>query len=230
MQSGTFRKPQPRTPASIAEPAPVRASTERGGTLHMLPLGPREERLLLDRLHAGERQAFEMLYHHYVGRVLGLTRHMLRDPGLAEDATQETFIRVYRSVHRFRGESRLATWIHRIATNVCLTELERRKKRDQSTREQRRMTECAVAAPERRSRCDLRLSLSELLDRLPAEKRLTFYLCHVEGLSAQEIAKITDDSTAAVHKRLQRTRRELHQMWTEAAGGDDAPLPKRGTP
>lgn len=230
MISGTFKKLRAcEAPPLATERAP---DAPTGGTLHMLPLGRREEGMLLAQLQAGEPGAFEMLYHHYVGRVLGLARHMLRDASAAEDATQETFIRVYKSVHRFRGDARLATWIHRIATNVCLNEIERRKRRDRSTREQRDLHACAEPAPERRARCDLRLSLSELLARLEPRKRLAFYLCHVEGLSAAEIATVTGESTDAVHKRLQRTRRELHELWTENAEGVDGAGrgPKRGRP
>lgn len=228
MISGTFRKPRvcdlpPGDPAPAPSPAPP-----EGGTLHMLPLGPREEGMLLAQLRAGESQAFEMLYHHYAGRVLGLARHMLRDPVAAEDATQETFIRIYRSVHRFRGDARLATWIHRIATNVCLTEMKRRQRRDRSTRAQREVCACTPPHPPRRPGCDLRLSLSEVLAQLAPRKRLTFYLCHVEGLSAAEIASVTGESTDAVHKRLQRTRRELHALWTE--GGPPDRDPERGRP
>jgi len=188
-------------------------SPEPPQKLHMLPLGRKEEALLLDQLSQGVPEAFEMLYHHFVGRVLGLARQMLRDPAAAEDAAQETFIRVYRSVHRFRGDARLSTWIHRIATNVCLTELERRGRRGIDV-EPADLADRAGPTP---SGTDLRLSLAVLLERLEPRKRAAFYLCHVEGLSAAEVAMVLDESRDAVLKRIQRTRRELLALWREVA-------------
>lgn len=181
--------------------------------LHILPLGTREEKLLLARLRQGDDEAFELLYHHFVGRVMGLANQLLRDRTLAEDAAQETFIRVYRNIHRFRADSSLATWIHRITTNVCLTELDRRQRR--SARERGASTEepAAHSEPTQGPRNEIGVSLSQLLGRLEPLKRLTFYLCHVEGLSAAEIAQVTKEKRATVHKRLQRTRRELMTMW-----------------
>lgn len=181
--------------------------------LHRLPLGRKEEALLLDQLRQGVPESFEMLYHHFVGRVLGLARQLLRDPAAAEDAAQETFIRVYRSVHRFRGDARLSTWIHRITTNVCLTEIERRKRRGIDV-ESAQLPDQGGPTP---SATDLRLSLAVLLERLEPRKRAAFYLCHVEGLSAAEVATVLDESRDAVLKRLQRTRRELLALWQEVA-------------
>ncbi len=181
--------------------------------IHMLPLGRKDEALLLADLKQGVPEAFEMLYHHYVGRVLGLARQMLRDRAAAEDAAQETFIRVYRSVHRFRGDARLSTWIHRIATNVCLTELERRARRGVDM-ELSQIPDRGGPTP---SATDLRLSLDALLERIEPRKRAAFYLCHVEGLSAAEVAAGLDESRDAVLKRLQRTRRELLRLWQQVS-------------
>ena len=165
--------------------------------------------MLLKDLQEGVPEAFEMLYHHFVGRVLGLSRQLLKDPVLAEDAAQETFIRIYKNVHRFRGDARLSTWIHRIATNVCLTELKRRSKAPQPVETPPRSAQAAPGS-------ELRVSLSEILHRLEPRKQVAFYLCHVEGLSAAEIATVLQESRAAVLKRLQRARQELLAMWHQA--------------
>jgi len=199
---------RPRAQFTIEETMTAPQPTRK---LHMLPLGRKEEALLLDQLQQGVPEAFEMLYHHFVGRVMGLSMQLLRDPAAAEDAAQETFIRVYRSVHRFRGDSRLSTWIHRIATNVCLTEIERRKRRGIDV-EPTQLPDAGGPTP---SGTDLRLSLAVLLERLEPRKRAAFYLCHVEGLSAGEVATVLDESRDAVLKRLQRTRRELLALWQE---------------
>lgn len=188
-----------------------------------LPLGPAEERVLLAQVREGRQDAFEALYRHFAGRVLRLADQLLRDRAAADDAAQETFLRVYRGVHRFRGDSGLGTWIHRIATNVCLSELSRRG-RQPARAEQEPPEAPADATPgspeEARTSA---LDLAPLLAELEPVKRATFYLHHVEGFTAAEVAQILGHSRDAVLKRLQRTRLELLQA---VAGAGAARQPK----
>lgn len=177
--------------------------------LVLLPLGPEEERTLLRRLREGRREAFEALYHRFVGRTFRLAASLLGDRMAAEDATQEVFLRVYRSIQGFRGDAGLGTWIHRIAVNVCYSELTRRRRRpaELSGADPSPAVEGATDA----GVGDLHavLDLAALLSGLEPLKRVTFYLHHVEGLHAAEIANLLDDTRDAVLKRLQRTRSEL---------------------
>ena len=69
----------------------------------------------------GDRQAFERVYRDHVGRVFALCARMLGDHGLAEEATQDVFVRVWQKLPGFRGESAFSTWLHRVAVNVILT-------------------------------------------------------------------------------------------------------------
>jgi RNA polymerase sigma-70 factor (ECF subfamily) len=179
------------------------------GKLHVLPLGPAEEAVLVAELRQGEPAAYEMLYHRFGGRVLGVTTQILGDRASAQDAVQETFLKVFCDIHRFRGEGRLVSWIHRIAVNHCLSELRRRKRaqREQESRPAERQTWIEADLPE------TALTLLRVLDRLEPIKRATFYLHHVEGLSGAELAKVFGESRDAVLKRLQRTRRELLAEW-----------------
>src|SRR5690348_13761580 len=72
---------------------------------------------LVARACAGDVRAFERLYREHVGRVYGLCLRMTRDPAVAEDCTQETFINAWKALGRFETRSSLATWLHRIAVN-----------------------------------------------------------------------------------------------------------------
>src|ERR1700728_3571229 len=85
------------------------------------------EGALVERARAGDTRAFERLYREHVGRVYGLCLRMTRDPAIAEDCTQETFINAWKALARFETRSSLATWLHRIAVNVALA---RRRKPD----------------------------------------------------------------------------------------------------
>ena len=78
------------------------------------------EGALVQRARAGDVRAFERLYREHVGRVYGLCLRMTRDPALAEDCTQETFINAWKALGRFETRSSLATWLHRIAVNAAL--------------------------------------------------------------------------------------------------------------
>src|ERR1700758_792054 len=83
--------------------------------------GPVEwEGALVQRATAGDTRAFERLYREHAGRVYGLCLRMTRDPQLAEDCTQDTFINAWRALGKFETRSSLATWLHRIAVNVSL--------------------------------------------------------------------------------------------------------------
>ncbi len=78
------------------------------------------EGALVQRACAGDMRAFERLYREHAGRVYGLCLRMTRDPAVAEDCTQETFINAWKALARFETRSSLATWLHRIAVNVTL--------------------------------------------------------------------------------------------------------------
>src|SRR5581483_588936 len=78
------------------------------------------EGALVQRARSGDVRAFERLYREHVGRVYGLCLRMTRDPAMAEDCTQETFINAWKALSRFETRSSLATWLHRIAVHAAL--------------------------------------------------------------------------------------------------------------
>ncbi|HZO21704.1 MAG TPA: sigma-70 family RNA polymerase sigma factor [Steroidobacteraceae bacterium] len=78
------------------------------------------EGALVQRARSGDTRAFERLYREHSGKVYGLCLRMTRDPAIAEDCTQETFINAWRALDRFETRSSLGTWLHRIAVNVAL--------------------------------------------------------------------------------------------------------------
>src|SRR5579859_1895841 len=78
------------------------------------------ESALVQRARSGDTRAFERLYREHAGRVYGLCLRMTRDPQLAEDCTQDTFINAWRALPKFEKRSSLSTWLHRIAVNVSL--------------------------------------------------------------------------------------------------------------
>ena len=191
-------------------------------SIHPLPNALIEDEQLLERLREGSPEAFRSLYRLYLPKVATLCRVMLRDVGV-EDAIQETFLKIFRHIQAFRGDSRLTTWVHRIATNVCLSEL-----RQRGTWQARHEELGDLADDGRDTEAELALrqssqTLQLLMDELDPLKRTTFYLHHVEGLTASEIGEVLGEQRGTVLKRLQRTREDLLARWpgavAEKAGG-----------
>ena len=178
--------------------------------------------LLIDRVKRGDVRAFEMLVVKYQRRIERLIGHMVRDTDLVQDIAQETFIRAYRAIPQFRGESAFYTWLYRIAVNTAkkaLVEL----KRDPL------VTESALSSredDEEPSRVENELSDGETPDALLASKeiaatvnaaiealsedlRQAITLREIEGLSYEEIATVMNCPIGTVRSRIFRAREAI---------------------
>ncbi|MCS6911736.1 MAG: sigma-70 family RNA polymerase sigma factor [Myxococcales bacterium] len=179
-----------------------------------LPQSASGERQLVEGLRRGEVACYRQLYDLYAPRLGRTLERLYRDPHLAQDAVQATFLAVFRNIHHFDGRSTLLTWMTRIALREG-GRLSRRQARAQ------RMAESLPPASPRPwgeeqhdDRQRLR-RLEALLDELPLEKRMALLLFEVEGFSVQEIADITGEPRGTVLSRLSRTRAELRQALSE---------------
>jgi len=177
----------------------------------------------LERLRAGEREAFEQLIAQFQAEIYGLLYRLLGDREEARDATQETFLKVYRHIGRFRGECELKTWIYRIALNQaanCQRWWRRNGDRLVSMDSLREGTERTLgetladprADPEQRAiaREEERL-LAEALRRIKPVFRTALLLRDMEGLGYEEIAAMLGVSVGTVKSRIARGRESLRQ-------------------
>ncbi len=177
----------------------------------------------LERLRAGEREAFEQLIARFQAEVYGLLYRLLGDREEARDATQETFLKVYRHIGRFRGECELKTWIYRIALNQAANSQRwwrRNGDRLVSMEALREGTELPLgetladprADPEQQAiaREEERL-LTEALQRIKPVFRTALLLRDMEGLSYEEIAAMLCVSVGTVKSRIARGREALRQ-------------------
>lgn len=166
---------------------------------------------LIERYLRGDVDAFNDLMRAHEDRVFAVCLRMLRDREAALDATQETFVTVFRKVDRFAGHSAFSTWLYRVAVNTCY---------DQARRSGRRATEPlpegndpaddhAQAALES---AELRPDLEAALAGLPAEFRSAVVLCDAEGLSLQTVAEILGVPVGTVKSRVFRGRRLLAEV------------------
>jgi RNA polymerase sigma-70 factor, ECF subfamily len=183
---------------------------------------------LLARLKAGERAAFEEFVAAYQGLVYELSYRLLGDPEDARDATQETFLKVYRHVGNFRGESGLKTWLYRIAVNQASNQRRwwwrRRKKEtislDIAGDEGRETLADRLAArgatPEQIALDRERESwMMTALESLKHDFRVAVVLRDVQELSYEEIADTLGISVGTVKSRIARGREELRKRLRE---------------
>jgi RNA polymerase sigma-70 factor (ECF subfamily) len=182
-----------------------------------------EEHGLVRSAQAGDRLAFESLVRRYDRDVLRLAMNLVKRPEDARDIYQESFMRVYRNLHRFRFECSFYTWLYRIVTNVALDHLRRRtsRKEDQApaledaegtTRDffDRQPEVRAEANPERNLLGqELGAQISSALNRLSPRERMVFEMKHYQGLKLRAIGDVLGTSEETVKNSLFRATRKL---------------------
>jgi len=183
-----------------------------------------DEDRLIERLRERDEAAFNQLVRAYQAAVFRQLLRVLGDAAEAEDLAQEVFVTVFKSIESFRGDSRLSTWIHRIAQNHARNRLKyhgRHKRRGDTPLED--TTEETVAAPHTGSRvprpdhqieaeqaeANIRIAIAELDD----EQRMLIVLRDLENLSYEDIQERTGLPSGTVKSRLHRARLALHERF-----------------
>lgn len=184
-------------------------------------MGDREADLLLvERVQAGDQAAFGLLVAKYQRKLLRLVMRLVRDPAEAEDITQEAFIKAYRALPNFRGESAFYTWLYRIGVNTAKNWLLAQGRR-MPTFSELEDGEDEGSGPAGEQRHDEetpeRLLLSKeigetvhaAMEALPEELRTAITLREIEGLSYEEIAQVMDCPIGTVRSRIFRAREAI---------------------
>jgi RNA polymerase sigma-70 factor, ECF subfamily len=166
---------------------------------------------LVVRCRRGDKDALGEFYRAYRAEV-ARNLHRMLGPGRGdlEDVLQEVFIEVFRSIGRFRGDSRLSTWLYRVCVNVALQRLRKRKRRAEVPSEVAGES-VSDETPERgldnRRRLD---AVYRILDELAPKKRVVFILHEIEGREPKEIAGIVGAPVLTVRTRLHYARKEFY--------------------
>lgn len=159
---------------------------------------------------AGSVAAFEQLYHDHVGRVHALCLRLTADAAMAEELTQDVFVRAWQKLDTFRGESSFGTWLHRLTVNLVLG-----RRRTDGRRSARIMLTHDLTLYEglgnSSSQAVDRLDLEAAMARLPEATRSVFVLHEVEGYTHQEIADLTGRAEGTCKALLHRARRLLKE-------------------
>jgi RNA polymerase sigma-70 factor (ECF subfamily) len=171
---------------------------------------PKEEpERLVERAQNGDREAFEQIYRQQVGRIHALCWRLTGDADLAEELTQEAFVRAWRKLHLFGGRSALSTWLHRLTVNVVMAD-----HRVHAVRRQRQLplddvhSERLVA---RRETTEIGIDLERAIATLPPRARSVFVLHDVEGYGHAEIAEIAGMAVGTSKAHLHRARELLRK-------------------
>ena len=159
---------------------------------------------------AGDRRAFERLYHQHVTRVFTLCARMVADRTRAEELTQDVFVRAWEKLHLFRGESAFGTWLHRMTVNVVLN-ARKTEGRQRSRMEDDEEGDGIDALPARPLAPGDRMDLEHAIAKLPKGARRVFLLHDVEGYKHEEIAEMLGVTTGATKAQLHRARLLLRE-------------------
>jgi RNA polymerase sigma-70 factor (ECF subfamily) len=178
-----------------------------------------DEAQLVSAAKAGDAAAFEELVNRYERKIFRLGMNITQNREDAEDVMQEAFLKSFKNLDRFQGDSRFYTWLVRIAVNEALMKLRKRRPNQVSLDEPltdddsvfREVEDWGPSPEQRFAQTELNTILNEVIGELDPILRITFLLRDVEGISTEETAQILGISAAAVKSRLLRARLKLRQ-------------------
>jgi len=183
------------------------------------------EQELVARAKAGDQDAFEQLVLDNQNRVYSLAVRMVNDREEAADLAQEAFLKAWRSLSGFQGESSFATWIHRLTTNICIDHLRKQKRRQEIEPvaslddEESGWTEPAdwQQDPQRQlEQAELSREVARGLEALPDHHRQVLVMRELSGLSYQEIGQALSLDPGTVKSRIARARMALRKILLES--------------
>lgn len=155
----------------------------------------------------GDTVAFERLYREQVSRIHSLARRMAGEE-LADDLTQEVFVRAWEKLGTFRGDAAFGTWLHRLAVNLILSQREKHRKRQRREFSSEGLLDGMAA---RRETPGWALDMETALDGLPDRARRVFVLYDVEGFTHEEIGGLMGITTGTSKSQLHRARMLLRE-------------------
>jgi RNA polymerase sigma-70 factor, ECF subfamily len=219
---GTAVRLAPQGPAAKLLPGPVQG-------VHAVVSQDAGDLSLVRRVQAGERAAFDLLVLKYQHKVVKLVMRYVRNPADAEDVAQEAFIKAYRALPNFRGDSAFYTWLYRIAINTAKNALAARgrhplplplepadgedgpdllnKLSDPDTPEGLALTE------------EIRSTVNAAIEALPEDLRTAIVLRELDGLSYEEIAAAMDCPIGTVRSRIFRAREAIDRQLSQVFDG-----------
>ena len=190
-------------------------------------MSPQKEtdRQLVERVQRGDKKAFDILVLKYQHKIIGLVSRYLRNQDEVQDVTQEAFIKAYRALPRFRGDSAFYTWLYRIAVNTAKNHLVSRNRRPPASDVEIEDAEIndgggvlrEIENPESALATEkLKQTINEAIEDLPEDLRTAFTLREFSGLSYEDITEVMDCPVGTVRSRIFRAREAIDKKIREA--------------
>ena len=201
-----------QTPTRVAEFSPAKKTRDE--------LSVMNDSEVVQRFLAGEQRAFGELVDRYDTRLVNFVYRTVGDRERAQDLVQETFVRVYRHLHRFDQSKKFSTWIYTIASNLAKNELRNRsrnplvlfqtiKKNWDADHRPLEWEDESLKPDDLFRKRHLREMVEKAVRELPEHHKIVFVLRELEGRTYEEIAEITDTNLGTVKSRLNRARKQL---------------------
>jgi RNA polymerase sigma-70 factor (ECF subfamily) len=181
------------------------------------------EKKLVEALKKKENWAYELLYREFAPKIGSIAKSYLNTDDV-DDVVQDVFVRIFKGIKKFRGDSKLSTWIYRIAVNVCKDYLQKYKKRNEfltDFQESDNEDEIYIQPQARENVLEEVLrsitaeKVQEALEKLSPEDRLLIKLRDIDGLSYEEIASVLQKPVGTVKSRLHYARKRLGKLLKE---------------
>ncbi|WP_400077743.1 RNA polymerase sigma factor [Winogradskyella sp. R77965] len=171
-----------------------------------------DENILIEAINNGNTRAYAQLVDRYKDLVYTLALRMLKNKEEAEEVAQDTFIKVFKSLHKFKGDSKFSTWIYRVAYNTCLDNIKKNKKHlnnvaiDEYTFNKLDTIDNALDNIIKEEKSAL---IKNCINKLPEDSSALLTLFYFEELSLDEISKIINVEANTVKVKLFRARKKL---------------------
>ena len=191
---------------------------------HTEAIGDEDKRgaALVVRAQSGEMAAFDELVTIFQSRMFNLAYRMVNSREDAADLTQEIFVKMYRSIHKFGGRSKFSTWLYAVAANCCRSGLRRLRRvsdrevvrldataENDAGRRYRELPDPAESVPETMGRGEVKARIEAMIAELPEDARMVMVLRDLQGMTYEGIAEALQCSIGTVKSRLSRARLKL---------------------
>lgn len=182
---------------------------------------PESDQLLVERVQRGDKRAFDLLVLKYQHKIVALVARYIKDQHEVLDVTQEAFIKAYRALPRFRGDSAFYTWLYRIAINTAKNYLVSRSRRPPDTDVDIELAEYIGSAPQLKdlespelsmARDQLHETIKLAIDSLPEELKVAITLREFDGLGYEDIALVMQCPVGTVRSRIFRAREAIEKQ------------------
>ncbi|MEH6765392.1 MAG: sigma-70 family RNA polymerase sigma factor [Aequorivita antarctica] len=171
-----------------------------------------QEATIINQINGGDTQAFAVLVDRYKDLVFTLSIRMLKHREEAEEVSQDTFIKVFKALPKFKGDSKLSTWVYKVAYNTCLDRIKKNKKHyndvaiDSFTEHQIKTVDNALDALEEKEQ---QQTIQDCLQQLASKDSFLLSLFYFEELSLEEISHIVNMEANTVKVNIHRARKRL---------------------